>query len=202
MFITQYTCFVNTALVLLVVYFVYYPTGVSHVMCHSGASVVITMITCSLLSTPSLIFSGVNNNNICSISLSDQNIFNHSALLFYNSVLPFWLPITIVSLPMLRMMRLMNPPVRDKEGLVSVSMVVVTSYIVFYTPHAALSFIRNVVDMGFFAVDEHSMWIFKVLHSLFLLISFFFHIFRPLACLLLDTKMDLSLMTTKSKYDE
>ena len=85
MFITQYTCFVNTALVLLLVYFVYYPAGVSHVMCHSGASVVITMITCGLLSTPSLIFSGVNNNNICSISLSDQNIFNHSALLFYNS---------------------------------------------------------------------------------------------------------------------
>ena len=85
-FITQYTSFVNTAIILLVVYFVYYPADLKQVMCRGVVSVLITMIICALISSPSLIFSRVNNNNnICSISLSDQNIFNHSALLFYNS---------------------------------------------------------------------------------------------------------------------
>ena len=39
------------------------------------------------------------------------------------------------------MMKILNTE-NDKDGMVSITIVIVTSYIVFYTPHATLIFIR------------------------------------------------------------
>ena len=48
---------------------------------------------------------------------------------------------TALSLPLVRMMKILNTE-NDKDGMVSITIVIVTSYIVFYTPHATLIFIR------------------------------------------------------------
>ena len=55
--------------------------------------------------------------------------------------LPYLLPITAVMLPLVRLMRRMNTA-EDREGSVTITVVIVTSYIVFYTPYAALIFVK------------------------------------------------------------
>ena len=55
--------------------------------------------------------------------------------------LPYLLPITAVMLPLVRLMRRMNTA-EDREGGVTITVVIVTSYIVFYTPYAALIFVK------------------------------------------------------------
>ena len=55
--------------------------------------------------------------------------------------MPYLLPLTVLTLPLVRMMRLVNTE-RDKEGMAAIAMVTITSFIVFYTPHASLTFIK------------------------------------------------------------
>ena len=55
--------------------------------------------------------------------------------------MPYLLPLTVLTLPLVRMMRLVNTP-RDKEGMATIAMVTTTSLLVFYTPHASLIFIK------------------------------------------------------------
>ena len=55
--------------------------------------------------------------------------------------LPYLLPITAVMLPLVRLMRRMNTA-EDREGSITITVVIVTSYIVFYTPYAALIFVK------------------------------------------------------------
>merc|ERR1719378_604875 len=107
---------------------------------------------------------------------------------------------TLVSMPLVKMVRMMNT-VMDKEGRVTI-IVVITSFIVFYTPHASLTFIRNIVNMGLFDVNNHSIWIFNILNSLFLLITFFFHVFRPLASYLLDPLLELNIDVPRYEVPE
>ena len=64
---------------------------------------------------------------------------NHSNQ--FVTALPYILPMTALSLPMVKMMKILNTE-KDKDGMASITIVIVTSYIVFYTPHAALIFIR------------------------------------------------------------
>ena len=65
-------------------------------------------------------------------------------------------------------------------------------YIILHTK----CFSRDVLQVGLFPVSEHSMWIVKILQSLFLLITYFFHVFRPLACFLLDPELEIRFKKT------
>ena len=56
-------------------------------------------------------------------------------------MLPYLLPLTVLTLPLVKMMRLVNTP-GDKEGMATIAMVTVTSFMVFYTPLASLIFIK------------------------------------------------------------
>ena len=95
----------------------------------------------------------------------------------------------------------------DRDCEVNINFVIITSFIVFYTPSAALTFIRlnyfmielfvntlvsrDCLNLGILSITQHNAWILQVLQSLFLLFTYFFHIFRPLASFLLDPEVDL-----------
>lgn len=202
MFLTQYTATTHSASILLLVYHVYNPMKSGNHVLKCSVSLIVLVIISALLCSPSIVLSTLDSNNICSLSMNDQNLVQQVALVFYNSVLPYWLPMTLVSMPLVKMMRLMNSTVMDKEGRVTIIVVIVTSFIVFYTPHASLTFIRNIVNMGLFDVNNHSIWIFNILNSLFLLITFFFHVFRPLASYLLDPLLELNIDVPRYEVPE
>jgi len=199
MFLTQFTAILHSSTTLMLVYFIYFPVtrslSTTTLILRTSLVLLASLLLSTLASAPAILFSGLDSRNVCSLSVSDKTVFNQTFLLFYNSVLPYLLPLTLLSLPLARMLRLMNSP-GDKEGMVTITVVTVTSFIVFYTPHASLIFIKDILRLGLFPVSDHSMWIVKILQSLFLLITYFFHVFRPLACFLLDPELEIKFKKT------
>ena len=53
-----------------------------------------------------------------------------------------------------------------------------------------------------YSLSSYNMWVLNVLQSFFLLISFFFHIFRPLVYLLLDQELDIQSKLCKTQYKQ
>merc|ERR1712032_680014 len=199
MFLTQVTAILRSSTALMLVYFIYFPitrslTTLSLVL-RTSLLLLTSLLASTLVSAPAILFSRLDASNGCSLNTADKTVFNQMGLLFYNSVLPYLLPLTVLTLPLVKMMRLVNTP-GDKEGMATIAMVTVTSFMVFYTPLASLIFIKDVLQVGLFPVSEHSMWIVKILQSLFLLITYFFHVFRPLACFLLDPELEIKFKKT------
>jgi len=194
MFLTQFTAVLRSSTALMLVYFIYHPMArsVSTISLVLRTSIILlsALLVSTLISAPAIHFSRLDSKNCCSLNFSDKTVVNQMCLLFYNSVMPYLLPLTVLTLPLVRMMRLVNTP-RDKEGMATIALVTTTSLIVFYTPNASLIFIKDVLQVGLFSVSDHSMWIVKILQSLFLLITYFFHVFRPLACFLLDPELEI-----------
>lgn len=204
LFTSQFTATLHSATVLLLVWVTYRAPAPSPgsgsgsgVLVQSSVTLLATLLTASaLLCSPSLALASLDQpSHACNLTFSDQRVLNQSLLLFYNSGLPYLLPITAVMLPLVRLMRRMNTA-EDREGSVTITVVIVTSYIVFYTPYAALIFVKDLLGLGLFPVTPHSAWIVKIMQSLFLMITFFFHVFRPLASFLLDPELDLSVKKT------
>ena len=152
-----------------------------------------------LLHLPSVLFSEIavypSTASYCVIDLSglasrvgldlnSQHILTAIYFILYKSVLPYWVPLTLTVLPVVRMMKKINFS-DDKYFSQSLNLTIVTSFFVFNLPLAMLELTRHAMISSL--SQHHQAWTIQVLQSLFLLLSFFYHIFRPLACLVLNS---------------
>jgi len=153
-----------------------------------------------LLSIPSILFSKIAFNTsqapMCVMDFSSLDILTGmdegrqdtvSAIffLFYKSVLTYWLPFALVILPIIKMLKMVDT-LADKQFTISLTLGVSISFLVFNLPLASIVLARQLITILYIPVSSITAWSIHVLHSLFLLISFFFHIFRPVVCLVLD----------------
>merc|ERR1711872_446952 len=141
--------------------------------------VILFIVSQFLLALPSLLYSRLvtypDSSQFCVMDLSSlalmsgsgtgsQYTLNAVFFLMYKSVLTYWLPLLLVIYPLVRMVKLVNSNA-DNEFTVTITFAVTILYI---------------------PVSSTTIWVINVFHSLSLLISFFFHIFRPLVCLVID----------------
>ena len=160
------------------------------------ARLVISLVLAALLLIlllPSVFFSEVavypSTATYCVIDLSglankmglDVNIVTALYFILYKSVLAYWLPLLLTAIPLVKTLKNINFS-DEKYSSQSLSLTVVISFFVFHLPLATLHLTRYSLGQ-----EQGQAWTVQVLHSLFLLLSFFFHIFRPVACLVLSS---------------
>merc|ERR1711953_1042804 len=152
-----------------------------------------------LLLLPSVLFSEIavypSTARYCVIDLSglasrigldinSQQVLTAVYFMLYKSVLPYWVPVALTVLPVVKMMKKINFS-DDKYFSQSLNLTIVTSFFVFNLPLALLELTRHALISSH--SGHHQAWTIQVLQSLFLLLSFFYHIFRPVACLVLNS---------------
>lgn len=153
-----------------------------------------------LLAIPSLLYSKLivypDSTQYCVMDLSSlpaltgseagkEHAANAFFFLIYKSVLAYWLPLILVLYPIIRMAKMVNT-LADNQFTITITIAVTISFLVFHFPLAATVLARELVTILNIPVSSSTTWIINVFHSLSLLISFFFHVFRPLVCLVLD----------------
>ena len=156
----------------------------------------LTLITFMLMLMPSVFFSEIavypSTATYCVIDLSGlankmgldvntQHIVTALYFILYKSVLAYWLPLLLTAIPLVKTLKNINFS-DEKYSSQSLSLTVVISFFVFHLPLATLHLTRYSLGQ-----EQGQAWTVQVLHSLFLLLSFFFHIFRPVACLVLSS---------------
>ena len=152
-----------------------------------------------LLLLPSVLFSEIavypSSARYCVIDLSglagrlgldinSQHVITAVYFMLYKSVLPYWLPLALTVLPLVKLMKKINFS-DDKYFSQSLNLTIVTSFFVFNLPLAILELTRHALISS--QSGQHQAWTIQVLQSLFLLLSYFYHIFRPVACLVLNS---------------
>ena len=85
MFSTHTTNILNTLAILLMLYFVYNPVNCKSVVRASLVSLISGVAISSALSTPTLIYSHLDDHGNCNMILSQDSNLNNSFLIFYNS---------------------------------------------------------------------------------------------------------------------
>eukprot|EP00092_Neocalanus_flemingeri_P104695 GFUD01134135.1.p1 GENE.GFUD01134135.1~~GFUD01134135.1.p1 ORF type:complete len:336 (-),score=95.44 GFUD01134135.1:211-1218(-) len=198
-FLLQGSPLLSSGTLLLLVYQAYCSSS-----CHPHSSpflkLSILLITMTILSIPSILYSRLavypSTARYCVMDLSSlaswagmdtgrQHAVNAIFFLIYKSVLTYWLPLALVIFPILRMVKMVNT-MADNQLTINLTFAVTISFLVFNLPLATIVLVRQLITTLSIPVSSTTSWIIHVLHSLFLLISFFFHVFRPLVCLVLD----------------
>ena len=118
------------------------------------------------------------------LDINSQHVITAVYFMIYKSVLPYWIPLALTVLPVVKMMKKINFS-DDKYFSQSLNLTIVTSFFVFNLPLALLELTRHALISSH--SGHHQAWTIQVLQSLFLLLSFFYHIFRPVACLVLNS---------------
>lgn len=178
----------------------------------------IILLTTTLLCIPSIIFSKVetfsdtisNTTSHCTMDLSSlsgregEDLGSEKAitsifLLTLKSVLPYWLPLALIIIPVLRMAKT-DKVVVEKQLTVTIAIAVAVSFVVFHLPYSSVVFVRHLMSIINHSLTTYNIWVLHVFQSFFLLISFFFHIFRPLVCLLLDHELEIQTQLCRHRY--
>lgn len=169
--------------------------------CSKQSSMLVILLISSqvILVIPSLLYSRLlvyPDSQVCVIDLSmlasmtgsaagRDDTLNAVFFLIYKSLLTYWLPLLLVLFPLIKLVKMVNT-VTDTEYTVTITFAVTISFLVFYLPLAVTVMARELVTILNIPASSTTVWIINVFHSLSLLISFFFHIFRPLVCLVID----------------
>lgn len=177
----------------------------------SSASSILVAVMASLamillLTVPTLLFSEVavypSSARHCVVDMSGvgaslglditrQHITTAIYNMVYRAGLTFWLPVLVILVPLVRLVRMVNTEV-DTDLRISLSLAVAASFIVFYFPFATVTTVRQVFLIQSPPMAYKEKYLMDVMESLFKLLSFFFHIFRPLVCLVLETGASFS----------
>lgn len=185
----------------------------THSLQHLFCQFLIVIISTVFLCIPSILYSKVhthsNASHHCVVDLSssdeDQSYVDNALtglfLLIFKAVLPFWLPLAMISVPIIRMIK-MDKIVVDKQLDVTMAITVTVSFVVFHLPYFSVVFARHVLTIINLSTTSYNMWVMNVLQSFFLLISFFFHIFRPMVYLLLDQELEIQNKLCRSRYKQ
>merc|ERR1711953_881311 len=118
------------------------------------------------------------------LDINSQHVLTAVYFMLFKSVLPYWVPLALTVLPVVKMMKKINFS-DDKYFSQSLNLTIVTSFFVINLPLALLELTRHALISSH--SGHHQAWTIQVLQSLFLLLSFFYHIFRPVACLVLNS---------------
>merc|ERR1712142_20066 len=166
----------------------------------SSLFVLLLIITLIILSVPSLLFSRLavypDAAQYCIMDLSSLSTMTgsetggHHALtaicfLTYKSMLTYWIPLLLIVFPIAKLTKLVNT-LADKQFIITITIAVSVSFLVFHFPLAATVITREFITIFNISVSSSTKWTINVFHSLSLLISYFFHVFRPLVCLVVD----------------
>merc|ERR1711953_100901 len=151
-----------------------------------------------LLLVPSVLFSEIavypSTARYCVIDLSglasrigldinSQHVLTAVYFMLYKSVLSYWLPVLLIVLPLVKMMKLVNTDA-DKNLKISLSVAVGFSFIIFNFPLAAVTAVRQIILIRS-APMAYNTYVLDIAESLLKLLSYFYHVFRPLVCLVL-----------------
>jgi len=219
-FIVQGNPLLYIGVILLLVYQTYMtatqPDTQTRTLSHLLFQFLFVVISTLLLCIPSTLYSKVtpstNTSNHCTMDLSSiyggnedtsdvDNALTGIFLLIFKAVLPYWLPLAMISVPVIRMIR-MDKILADKQLDVSMAVTVTLSFVVFHLPYFSAVFTRHLLTIINYSLSSYNTWVLNVLQSFFLLISFFFHIFRPLVYLLLDQELDMQSKLCKTQYKQ
>lgn len=215
-FLVQGTPLFCTGAILLLVYQVYTSASQpdpTYSVSHFIIQFLFVLISTLFLCIPSVLYSKVqsysNTSYHCDVDLSSfsgdeedlSDVVTSLYLLIFKSVLPYWLPVTMISVPIIRMIK-MDKIMVDKQLEVTMAITVAISFVVFHLPYFSTVFARHVLSIINHSLTSYNMWVLNVLQSFFLLISFFFHIFRPLVYLLLDPDLEIQNKLCRSRYKQ
>merc|ERR1711953_1631502 len=135
-----------------------------------------------LLLLPSVLFSEIavypSTARYCVIDLSglasrigldinSQQVLTAVYFMLYKSVLPYWVPLALTVLPVVKMMKKINFS-DDKYFSQSLNLTIVTSFFVINLPLALLELTRHALISSH--SGHHQAWTIQVLQSLFLLL--------------------------------
>ena len=163
-FILQGNPLLYIGVILLLVYQTYItatqPDTQTRTLSHLFFQFLFVIISTLFLCIPSTLYSKVtpssNTSNHCTMDLSsisgiDENISDvNNALtgiffLVFKAVLPYWLPLAMISVPIIRMIR-MDKILADKQLDVSMAVTVTLSFVVFHLPYFSAVFTRFVIS--------------------------------------------------------
>merc|ERR1712227_274720 len=162
-------------------------------------TIIFTMLLVMMLLIPSLMFSEIavypSGARYCVIDMSSlgdmvgmdiasQHIITAIYAIVYRAVLAFWLPALIIILPVINMFKMINTE-EDKNLSISLSIAIAISYIVSNLPLATVTTVRQAFLIQSAPMAYKEKYLLDVMESLLKLLSFFFHVFRPLVCLVL-----------------
>jgi len=114
-----------------------------------------------------------------------QHIVTAVYNIIYKSALVFWVPIFLLAVPVIRMIKMVNTD-SDKHLKITLSVAVTISFIVFNLPLSTVAAVRQIFLIQSAPMAYKEKYLLDVLESLLKLLSFFFHVFRPLVCLVLE----------------
>jgi len=158
--------------------------------------IIITIII--TITTPVILYSSLaihpSGDRYCVIDLVTmvawlgikQQVVTSIFFLIIKPILSFFIPILLLMISMARMKKSVPSTVEDKTNSTLVRTVII-SYGVFYLPYFSAVFIRHLLVIFSYTLNTRDKWLLDIFQSLFHLISYFFHVFRPLVCMVLDT---------------
>jgi len=216
-FIEQGNPLLYIGVILLLVYQTYmtatHPATETRTLTNLFLQFLFVIISSLFLSLPSTLYSKVttssNTSSHCTLDLSSSdedpsdadNALTAVFLLIFKSVLPYWLPLAMISVPIIRIIR-MDKILADKQLDVSMAVTVTLSFVVFHLPYYSAVFTRHLLTIINYSLSSYNMWVLNILQSFFSLISFFFHIFRPLVYILLDQELNMQGKLCKTQYKQ
>jgi len=205
-FLLQGSPLLSSGTLLLLVYQAFlssFHTPHSSRLTHLFLLLSLLLITLTILSIPSILYSGLavypSTARYCVMDLSSlsswagmetgrQHAVTAIFFLIYKSVLTYWLPLTLVIFPILKMVKMVNT-MADKQYTITLTMAVTVSFLVFNLPLTTIVSVRQILTMTSSHMTHKDRWLLDVLQSVGHLLSFFFHVFRPLVCKVLDMGM-------------
>jgi len=115
-----------------------------------------------------------------------QQVVTSIFFIIIKPILSFFVPILFLMTFMARMKNNVHSTLEDKTNSTLVRTIII-SYGVFYLPYFSAVFIRHLLVIFSYSLNTRDRWLLDIFQSLFHLISYFFHVFRPMVCMVLDT---------------
>lgn len=85
MFSSQTTSILSTLTIIMMLYFIYNPVNAKSLVRASLVSLLSGTVISLSVSTPTLIYSRLDNQGMCNMIISEDSTLNNSFLIFYNS---------------------------------------------------------------------------------------------------------------------
>merc|ERR1711874_824280 len=119
------------------------------------------------------------------LDIHSQHILTALYFILYKSVLSYWVPVLLTLVPLVKMLKLVNTDA-DKNLKISLSVAVRVSFIIFNFPLAAVTAVRQIILIRSAPMAYNEKYVLDIAESLLKLLSYFYHVFRPLVCLVLE----------------
>jgi len=126
-----------------------------------------------------------------------QQVVTSIFFIIIKSILSFFVPILFLMTSMAKLKNNVHITLEDKTNSTLVRTIII-SYGVFYLPYFSAVFIRHLLVIFSYSLNNRDSWLLDIFQSLFHLISYFFHVFRPMVCMVLD--MDILTAFYRSSY--